>query len=732
MLTDKQLEEYYDSLTDAEKLGELLQLSISFFGIDGMVTGEGTGQAFSKEDVRYAGSLINNANASLEQMRSVQEQHLKHSKVPLIFMSDIISGYAMALPFPLAQACTFDPAFVKKLARETAKAATAYGLNVTFSPMVDISRDARWGRNLESYGEDTLLNCRMAKAMVEGYQGEHPDDLDSLSSCLKHFAVYGYGEAGRDYNNVEVSERALKETFLPAYKAAVEAGCDLVMSSFNTIGGIPTTIDPKLMRDLLREEWGFDGVTITDWCALLQCKNHHAGNTEEDIALMGIESTVDICMMDYLYTKYVPRLLENGRLDPEQYKETVMRCLRLKNKKGLLEDPFRYMTGAHTVDMDEQYRLAVETVEKCCVLLENKQDTLPLKAGKTVALIGPYAVQKRAVSMWNRRSRCEEERRKLPADALKEVYDGTVLCEVGCPVLEPGHFMLNDKTEPNILLDDPAAALQNALDAAQTADTVVMMLGEHWLQSGESASRADIVIPEIQMELLRKVQAVNENVVTVVFAGRPLDLREVKKLSKAILYAWMPGDAGSEGIARLLAGKAVPSAKLSMSFPYHVAQCPLHYDMYPTGHPSGSNEQRFSSRYVDIPNAPLYPFGYGLSYTKFAYSDITASAETMTAEKPLTLSVTVTNEGAFDGDEIVQLYIQDVTATRVSRPLRELKDFKRVIVKKGESVAVEFTVTEEMLRFYNYDGAYASEPGKFIAYIGESSATAGKAEFVLE
>lgn len=729
MLNEKQLEEYYDSLTDAEKLGELLQLTTSFFGVDGMVTGEN--QTFSAEAIRFAGSVINNANLSLEQARTIQEAHLKHSKVPLIFMSDIISGYAMALPFPLAQACTFDPELLKKMARETAKAATAYGVNVTFSPMVDISRDARWGRNLESYGEDTLLNSRMAKAMVEGYQGENSDDLDSLSACVKHFAVYGYGEAGRDYNNVEISERALKETFLPAYKAAVEAGCHLVMSSFNTIGGVPVTIDPKIMRDLLREEWGFDGVTITDWSALWQCKNHHAANNEEDLALMGLESTVDICMMDYLYTKYVPKLLENGRLDVELYKETVMRCLELKNKKGLLEDPYRYMSGNYQIDLKEQYQFAVEMVEKCCVLLENKDNILPLKSGETVALIGPYAVRNRANSMWNRRSRCEEEQRKFPKDALGEVFDGEVLCEPGCSILEPGHFMLNDKTEEHILPADPAAALGAALDAAKKADTVVMMVGEHWLQSGESASRADIVIPEIQMDLLRKVQAVNENVVTVVFAGRPLDLREVKKLSKAILYAWMPGDAGSEGIAHLLAGKAVPSAKLSMSMPYHVAQCPMHYNMYPTGHPSNGNEHRFSSRYVDIPNKPLYPFGYGLSYTKFTYSDISASAETMTAEKPLTLSVTVTNEGGFDGDEIIQLYIQDVAATRVSRPLRELKDFKRISLKKGESKTVEFVVTEEMLRFLNYDGEFASEAGKFVAYIGESSSTERKVEFTL-
>lgn len=730
MLTEKQLEAYYDSMTDEERLGELLQLSISYFGIDCMVTGED--QVFPKEVIEHAGTLISNAKTGPKKNRAIQEEHLKHSKVPLLFMGDIISGFAVAYPFPLAQACTFDTDFIKKIARETAKAATATGMNVTFSPMVDIGRDARWGRNLEGYGEDTLLTCRMTKAVVEGYQGENPDDLDSLSACVKHFAVYGYGEAGRDYNNVELSERALKETYLPSYKAAVDAGCHMVMSSFNTIGGVPVTIDPKYMRDLLREEWGFDGVTITDWCALCQCRNHHAAENDEDLALMGLESTVDICMMDPLYTRHTLNLLKSGRLDPAVYKETVMRCLRLKNKKGILEDPYRYLRGERTVDMEGNYRLATETVEKTCVLLENEDNILPLKPKQTIALIGPYTARKRACSMWNRTTMMEDEDRKLPVEAFREVYDGEVLCELGCGALPADHFMMKDTVEVYVSPEDPAKAEADAIEAAKKADTVVMMVGEHWLQSGESASRADIVIPDIQMDLFRKIYEVNKNIVTVVYAGRPLDLREVKKLSKAILFAWMPGDAGSDGVANLLCGKAVPSAKLAMSMPYHVAQCPLHYDLYPTGHPSKGMEQRFSSRYVDVPNTPLYPFGYGLSYTKFAYSDITASAETMTADKPLTLSVTVTNEGTFDGDEIVQLYLCDVAATRVSRPLRELKDFKRISLKKGESKTVEFEITEEMLRFYTYEGEFASEPGKFIAYIGENAETNRKVSFVLE
>ncbi len=727
MLTEKQLEAYYDSLTDDEKIGELLQLSISFFGVDCMVTGENS--TFPKEVIEHAGTLISNAKTGSVKNRAIQEEHLKHSKVPLLFMGDIISGFAVALPFPLAQAGTFDPDYVKKLARETAKAATATGMNVTFSPMVDIGRDARWGRNLEGYGEDTLLTCRMAKAVVEGYQGENPDDPDSLSACVKHFAVYGYGEAGRDYNNVELSERALKETYLPPYKAAVDAGCHMVMSSFNTIGGVPVTIDPKYMRDLLRDEWGFDGVTITDWCALCQCRNHRAAENDEDLALMGLESTVDICMMDPLYTRHALALVKSGRLSPDIFKETVMRCLRLKNKKGILEDPYRYLKGDRTIDMDAHYKMATEAVEKTCVLLENAENILPLKPKQTVALIGPYAVKKRASAMWNRTTLMEDEDRKFPVDAFRNVYDGTVLCEQGCGALPADHFMMQNTDEVFISPEDPVAAEKAAIEAAKKADTVVMMVGEHLLQSGESASRADIVVPDIQMDLFRKIYAVNQNIVAVVFAGRPLDLREVKKLSKAILFAWMPGDATSDGLANLLCGKAVPSAKLAMSMPYHVAQCPLHYDLYPTGHPSKGMDHRFSSRYVDVPNKPLYPFGYGLSYTTFTYSDITASAETMTAENPLTLSVTVTNDGDFDGEEIVQLYLWDMEANRVSRPLRELKDFKRVALKKGESKTVTFEITEEMLRYLNYDGEVKAEAGRFTAFVGESAATDRKVIF---
>lgn len=729
MLTEKQLEAFYDSLSEEDKLGQLLQLSSSYFGQDGMITGEATGWKFTEEDVYHVGSLICNCNTAVEDLRAIQEEHMRHSKVPLLFMADVISGYTVALPTPLALACSFDPDLVKRTARSTADSATAYGLNVTFSPMVDISRDARWGRSYESYGEDVTLACRMAKAMVEGYQGDNTADTDSLSACVKHFAAYGYAEGGRDYNNVELSERTLRETFLPAYKAAVDAGCDMIMSSFNTIGGIPTNLDTRLLRGILRDEWGFDGVNITDWCSLLQCKNHRAVNNEKELARVGLEAAIDICMMDYIYTVNVPQMLKDGTLDPALFKDAVMRVLRLKNKKGLLEDPYRFLQG-RPVDADKKWELATEAVEKTTLLLKN-DGILPLSADKKVALIGPYAVKPRAVGTWNKKSRTAD-RCILPGEALGKLLKTPVVTAEGCGMLEKDSFLLSDEEKAADVFAAPERYIAEALAAAKAADVVVMMLGEHMQQSGESASRAEISIPAPQMELLRRVHAVNDNIVLVLFSGRALDVREADDLSRAIVFGFMPADAGSIGLANLLTGKTNFSAKLAMSFPYHAGQCPVHYDMYPTGHPSKGPQQGFSSRYIDLPNSPKYRFGYGLSYTTFTYSEVTASAETMTAEKPLTVSVTVENTGDFDGEEVVQLYIRDETAYRVSRPVRELKDFKRIALKKGEKQTVSFTVGEEMLRFYTYEGNFESEAGKFTAFVGGDSATLNGVSFILE
>lgn len=727
MYSEKQLEELYDELSFEEKIGQLLQLNGSYYGNDGIMTGQALEWEFSEKDVKHAGSVLNIYGK--ERLRALQTEHMKHNRVPMMFMGDVVSGYGFVQQIPLGQACSFEPELVKKIARRCAEAVTAEGITVTYSPVADVARDARWGRCAESFGEDTYLCSCMTKATVEGYQGEHPEDLDSLSACMKHFAAYGYGEGGRDYNNVEMTERTLRETFLPSYKAAVDAGCEVVMSSFNSIGGVPATISKHLLRDILREEWGFDGVILTDWCSLLGCIEHRAANSHKELAQLGMEAGVDIAMMDYLYNRYIPELLEEGALSPERFKEAVMRVLRLKNKKGLLDDPYRYLQDKER-NPKPQYEAGLEMVEKSCVLLENQENILPLSSKDKVALIGPFASQKGTTTAWGQLLDMDYSSKECMKDALERILGRGVFCEPGCAILEYDNFLAKEDRESEPCYQDPELYVQRAVEAAKKADKVVMMLGEHIRQFGESRSRTEITIPEIQMKLLRKIQEVNPNIVTLVYNSRPLDLREVKALSKAIMVCWRPGDAGIPGIASLLTGETVPSGKLSMSFPYNVGQCPVYYSLYPTGHPQTRPEDNYSSRYVDAPNTPLYPFGYGLSYTKFAYSDVRISSEILEAGKSVTVAVTVTNVGSYDGEEVVQLYLCDRWAKGVSRPYRELKGFQRISLKKGQSEEVVFTVDEDMLRFYDADCNYISESGDYIAYVGGDSRTENSGKFV--
>lgn len=727
MYTEQQLEALYEELSFEEKIGQLLQLNGIYYGNDGIMTGQALAWEFSETDVMHAGSVLNIYGK--DRLRALQTEHMKHNRIPMMFMGDVVSGYGVVQQIPLGQACSFSTELVKESARRCAQAATAEGITVTFSPVADVARDARWGRCTESYGEDTYLCSSMTKAMVEGYQGEHPEDLDSLSACVKHFAAYGYGEGGRDYNNVELTERTLRETFLPPYKAAVDAGCEVVMNSFNSLGGVPATISKHLLRDILRNEWGFDGVVLTDWCSLLGCIEHRAANSHKELARLGMEAGVDIAMMDYLYNRYIPELLEEGALSEEVFKEAVMRVLRLKNKKGLLDAPYRYLQDKER-DPQPQYEAALEMVEKSCVLLENEEHILPLKSTEKVALIGPFANQRVITTLWGKLLDLEYGSQELMKDALERILGNEVLCEPGCAILEPDNFLAKKDLETDPCYQNPELYVQRAVEAAKKADKVVMMLGEHMEQFGESRSRTEITLPGIQMQLLRKVREVNPNIVTLIFNGRPLDLREVKALSKAIMVCWRPGDATVPSIAALLTGEAVPSGKLAMSFPYTVGQCPVYYSLYPTGHMQTKPEDCYSSRYVDAPNTPLYTFGYGLSYTEFSYSDVKVSSDTLESGKTLTVAVTVTNTGNYDGEEVVQLYLCDRWAEGVSRPYRELKGFQRIALKKGQSQEVAFTIEEEMLRFHDADCNYISEAGEYIAYVGGDSRTENSGTFV--
>ena len=728
MLSEQELHALYNTLSLTEKIGQLVQVSGAEFTADGEVTGIGSSK-YTPEELHAAGSVLGVYNGA--RIRQIQAEHAKHNPIPLLFMGDVTAGYAAAQPMPLAQACSFSPELVYRLAHSASEAAASQGLHVTFSPMTDISRDARWGRCAESYGEDVLLSRRMAAAAVAGYQdgdGHSP----RLSACVKHFAAYGAVEAGRDYNNAEVSERTLLSTYLPAYKAAVDAGCDLVMTSFNTIGGVPVTLDRRLCRGLLREGWGFDGIVISDWDALGQCENHRAVNCPEDIARYGLDASIDIEMAGDHYTRFLPELIESGAVPESLLEEAVMRVLRLKNKKGLLDTPARDIPAISASELEQHYALALEAAEKSCVLLEN-DGILPLAGHASLALIGPYAVRDRAFMMWNKRSLPETAQyRKLPAAAFRSVMDGAVTAEPGCSLLPGEHFLSGPELDQDPCYSDPELYLRRALDAAGAADVVVLMLGEHSEQSGESASRADIRLPEIQLELMRKVSAVNPNIVSVIFSGRPVELQEVRAHSRAVMEAWLGGDAAMEAVANLLSGKSVPSGKLAMSFPYTAGQCPIHYDAYPTCRPGRDRTKKFTTRYLDVPNTPLYPFGYGLSYSGFRYAPISAACTVMTDDAPLLLSVSVTNTGKYDAEEAAQLYLRDERAALVSRPERELADFRRVFLHAGETKTLCFTVTADMLRFYDCDCRLVSEPGEYTAWIGTDSTACNSIRFRYE
>ena len=729
-MNKQQLNDLLNSLTFDQKVGQMSQVSTILFVEGGMITGETNAHGFTEEHIKNIGSVFN--VFSREKIRTIQEQHLRHNPIPLLFMADIIHGFNTIVPISTALGCSFEPELVKKLAAVTAKEAAADGINVNFSPMVDLLRDARWGRISESYGEDVLLNCLMAKAMVEGYQGDDLSAPDTIAACVKHFAAYGGAEAGRDYNGVQLSERMLREQYLPAYKAAVDAGCRMVMSSYQTINEIPCSHDKHLLKDILRDEWGFDGVLITDYGTLNTISRHGAANDNVQSAELALNATTDIDMMDNVYCTALKTALDEGRVTMEQIDTAVMRILELKNDLGILDDPYKYCSGEKPyIDHDEMRELAYESVVKSCVLLKNEDDALPLDEKKKIAFIGPFVDSLKVnLALWSR-GMPDRDKGITLKDAIQSRYNGDFTFEHGCVAIRKEDFFEKDYGEEDCYVEHEDEYIARAAEIAKNADTVVLCIGEPSCLSGESRSRTEICIQEVQMKLFRAVSAVNQNVISVVYGGRPLDLVEVSQKSKAVLFTWLPGSLGGEGIADLLFGRACPSAKLSITMPYNVGQCPIYYNCLPTNKGFGKINSFYTSHYVDAPTEPLYPFGHGLTYTKFEYSDITLSNNKLTENEGITASVTITNTGEREGSEVVQMYIHDVAATLISRPVKELKGFEKITLAPGQSKTVSFEITEPMLRFYDADMKYASEKGAFELFIGTSSVSNKKVKFEL-
>lgn len=703
-------------MTIQEKLAQMTQIMGDCFVSQGYgkLMGLSYGFGIPEELAWNIGSVLGMGGA--EKLRRVQDLYLSHNrhKIPLMFMCDIIHGYRTIFPSPLAMACTWQPELVEKSARIAAKEASVSGVTVTFSPMADLSRDARWGRSIEGTGEDPFLNSLYAAAFVRGYQGGGVGNPYQIASCVKHFAAYGAAEGGRDYNTTSIGDYDLFENYLPAYQAAVKAGCRLVMSAFNALNGVPCTGNRWLFQDILRKEWGFDGTVITDCTALYELIPHGYSETVEDAAASALEAGMEIEMVSTAFFQKGEELVRSGRISERCLDEAVEHILELKDELGLFENPYKDLDEEKEKQLHlcaEHRAAARDMAAESAVLLKNSGNVLPLSRQQKIALIGPYADSQELLDIWKCEGR-EEECVSL-FQGLKDKAD-CILC-------------------PACGLREGAADLAAARKAASQCDVTVLALGEPPEMSAEAGSRAYLTLPQEQLRLAEAVLETGKPTVVVLFHGRPLELGSLAQKADAILAAWYPGTEGGSALAELLMGERSPSGRLTMCFPHTVGQLPLYYNALPTGRPKQGeqDEERFRSRYLDAPNLPLYPFGHGLTYTSFSYSPVTLSAQVMHPADVLTASVRLRNTGDRAGVETVQLYLRDMGGSR-SRPVRMLKDFQRVALAPGEEKTVQFRLGIEQLKYHTPANGFTWEAGAFQVFIGPDACTENGASFRLE
>lgn len=695
--------ELLKQMTVEEKIGQLAQYNANLFvKSEAEITGPMADLGLTKEDLKNVGSVLNFKSA--EEACRIQKDHLENDRnqIPMMFMMDVIHGYRTIYPIPLALGCSFDTELVEELSRMAAKEACAGGIQVTFTPMVDYVRDARWGRVMETCGEDVLLNSAMGAAQVKAFRNGDLSKPDSLATCVKHYAAYGGAEAGRDYNTVDLSENLLREYYLPAYKACIDAGVDMLMPSFNTLNGVPSVANPWLMQDVLKDEWKFDGVVISDYNAVGELIKHGVAENMKDAAKLAFENGCHIEMCSSGYICHLKQMIEEGVFTMEQLDAATLKVLQLKDALGLFEDPF------HGTDPDKEQEacltpenraLVREAAAQCAVLLKN-DGILPLQQDvKKIALIGPMAEEHAIIGFWHCRG-VDEESVTVAQGMAAALPNAEITAVKGCG------YAWDDRD---------TSGFAEALEAAKQADIVVLCLGEPQDYSGEGNSRIDICLPGVQAQLAQQVAAVNPNTVAVTFSGRPLAIPELDAAVPAILHMWMPGTEGGNAVADLLLGKANPCGKLSMTFPRSVGQCPIYYNHTNTGRPkTGPDEKHmpYSSNYIGCGNLPLYSFGYGLSYSKFVYEDLKLSADQMSAEDTVTVSITVRNDSAVAGKETVMLYMRDMVASN-TRPIQQMIAFEKVDFAPWEEKTVTFEIREPMLRFWNNRQEFVSEPGLF-------------------
>lgn len=698
-------------MTLDEKIGQMV-----LFTSDWDVTGPTIKEGYL-DDIR-SGRCGNIFNAyTTDYIREIQRVAVEESRlgIPLLFGYDVVHGHKTIFPVPLAESCSWDLDLMRRTASASAAEAAASGLNWTFAPMVDISVDPRWGRVCEGAGEDPFLASLIADARVKGFQGDDLSDPLTVLACVKHFAAYGAPLAGRDYNTVDMSERQFREFYLPPYKAGVDAGALSVMTSFNEYDGVPSTGNAYLIRTLLKKDWGFQGFVVTDYTSINEMVHHGYAASEADAGVKAVNAGVDMDLQGEVYFNYLKGLVGAGFVSMRTIDHAVARILNVKAELGLFDDPYRYCDSAREADVVENQKirsLSREAARKSMVLLKN-DGTLPFDRGDRIAVIGELAASKRdLLGSW--KAAGEWDQMKSILDAVRE-YNGAanVFYAEGCKK------MGTDRS-----------GFGAALEAVAQADKVLMVIGEDWDWSGEAASRTDISVPGVQSELLSMIAATGKPVAVVLLNGRPLVLEKENVDADALLEAWYPGTMGADAVTDILFGQYNPSGKLTMTFPRSVGQVPIFYYEKNTGRPIYLPSEKYKSRYLDSPNDPLYPFGYGLSYTTFSYSDLSLSSPKVKKGKTIEATVTVTNTGQVTGEETVQLYIRDLVGS-VTRPVKLLKAFQKVAIPPGESRRITFTIDNDMLSFWRQDMTFGVEEGDFKVMVGGSSADLLQASFTL-
>ena len=727
--TEKKIDALLARMTLEEKIGQLNQYS-SPFDMTGPAPSQGA-QKRAYDQIRggLVGSMLNVTGA--EATRKAQQLAVENSrlKIPLIFGYDVIHGYKTIFPIPLGEAASWDPAAVERSARIAATEAAAAGLHWTFGPMVDVARDARWGRIMEGSGEDPFLGSQLAVARVRGFQGKDLAAVDTIAACAKHYAAYGFAEAGRDYNTVDISESTLRNVVLPPFKAAADAGAATFMNSFNEIGGIPATASVHLQREILKGEWGFKGFVVSDWGSIGEMVPHGFSDDLAHAAQQAIAAGSDMDMESRAYVAHLAGLVKSGKVDVKLINEAVRRVLRVKYALGLFDDPYRYSDAGReraATMTPEHLAAAREVARKSIVLLKN-DGLLPLdKTVRSIAVIGPLADDKDSpLGNWRGQGAANSAVSLLEGVKAAVSPATRVLYAEGAKLVTgPRNF-----SAPSVYNTTDRSGLPAAVEAARAADVVLLAIGEDAYQSGEGRSQADIGLKGLQDELVRAVVEANKRVVVVLMSGRPLTIGHVADAVPALVESWLLGSQSGHAIADVLFGDYSPSGRLPVSFPRHVGQEPLYYGHKNTGRPGPESSVTWS-HYTDVANDPLYPFGFGLSYTTFSYSEPKLSATEIGRDGRLTVSVTVTNTGKRAGTEVAQLYVRDLVGS-VTRPVKELKGFERIDLLAGQAREVTFTITAADLAFYTARGRWEAEPGAFRVFVGGNSRDLKEASFSL-